>query len=244
MKTHFALPLLATLLLLGGCSNGAHNDLKDHQAAAATHASSVAPSFRLRGEIVYNKTLQTLQPCGSKVVYWLKLNQHDKTELQAAANSGSSKPIFAEITGYLIPPPTDGFDDLATHYRAQIVTQDIQILPESPVCTKDKTVDTSWLGTYQSPFVNAVSTKTVLSSDHQAKTTYVYNNDYPSVSEIGYWQALGKNQVEVMTTEYDGHTANSRRIFTRTGNQLFTAQETIEGHTYQIAPNGLTLFRQ
>ena len=33
MKTRFALPLLATLLLLGGCSNGARNDLKDHQAA-------------------------------------------------------------------------------------------------------------------------------------------------------------------------------------------------------------------
>ncbi len=244
MRAQVGLPLLVALLMLGGCSNGVKNDLKDQQAPAASSASTVAPSFRLRGEITFNKKLQTLQPCGSKVVYWLRLSKAEQAQLTALHRSDLTKPIYAEITGYLMPPPTDGFDDLATHYRAQIQTQALQILPTSPTCNIDKTIDTSWLGTYQSAFVDAVSTKMVLSADHQAKTTYVYNNDYPNVSEIGYWQALSPNRIEVMTTEYDGHTANSRRIFTRNGNQMSTYQETIEGHTYQIAPNGLTLFKQ
>ncbi|WEM42365.1 hypothetical protein PTW35_00380 [Photobacterium sp. DA100] len=101
-----------------------------------------------------------------------------------------------------------------------------------------------WVGTYQghSDLGAAVLTTTLsLLPDHSAITAYSYSNGQPGLEEKGFWQQAGDGKVKVTMAQYQGRRLISERLFRREDGQLSTRQEIINGETYELGDNGLTL---
>ncbi|PSU32902.1 COG3650 family protein [Photobacterium lutimaris] len=101
-----------------------------------------------------------------------------------------------------------------------------------------------WVGRYQghSDLGATVLTTTLnLLPDHSAVTEYSYSDGQPGLSEKGFWQQAGDGKIRVTMAQYQGRRLISERLFTREDGQLSTRQEIINGETYELGENGLTL---
>ncbi|WP_439437380.1 hypothetical protein [Salinivibrio costicola] len=62
--------------------------------------------------------------------------------------------------------------------------------------------------------------------------------------ETGVWQPVANNKVQVLTTRSGEQMVVSERIYQRNGLSLTATEETFNGNTYPLGPEGLTLKRQ
>ncbi|WP_413113076.1 hypothetical protein [Thaumasiovibrio sp. DFM-14] len=95
--------------------------------ATAQNLSNYYPNqpFNLQGQILDHQTHYTLIPCGAQQGYELNLNQSPNAKQMVSAVSLAA-PIYADMTGYLIPASTP-----STTSRAQLVVEHINQLHTS-----------------------------------------------------------------------------------------------------------------
>jgi putative lipoprotein len=116
-------------------------------------------------------------------------------------------------------------------------------------CAKLNNHDASavrWAGDYL-----ATSTKTrgfsiqlTLNNNHTAQTEYRYADEANSMVEIGFWQQLSDDKVQVTMTQHQQQYLISQRVFTRKGDRITATHEQVGSQSYKIDNGGLTLFRE
>ncbi|OOF33645.1 hypothetical protein [Salinivibrio costicola] len=116
-------------------------------------------------------------------------------------------------------------------------------------CAVLPSADTSqhWTGQYQGISQHSgqptLTTQLTLLSDHSAITTY-HPQGEAVTKETGVWQPVANNKVQVLTTRSGEQMVVSERIYQRNGLSLTATEETFNGNTYPLGPEGLTLKRQ
>ena len=105
-----------------------------------------------------------------------------------------------------------------------------------------------WTGRYQgSSSIDGkpvLTTTVILNPDHSATTRYDYPSGEPGLEETGFWQQAGDNTVQVVMTRHQGRRLLSKRVFTLDGDRLTAREEIINGQTYSLGSEGLSLKKQ
>ncbi|ORT51754.1 hypothetical protein ST37_05255 [Vibrio sp. qd031] len=114
------------------------------------------------------------------------------------------------------------------------------------VIPSNQPLDTQWYGDYAAQSTESLgfTINVSLYPDHSAITQYDYSDGSASTRELGYWQAKSANQVEVVSTSHQGQRLVAQRVFTRSGDQISTQQETVNGTTYPLQQGGIVLFKK
>ncbi|MGF1713582.1 hypothetical protein L4D08_01570 [Photobacterium chitinilyticum] len=106
----------------------------------------------------------------------------------------------------------------------------------------------SWSGRYQGiSYINnnpVLTTTVILNPDHSATTRYDYPSGEPSLNETGFWQQGSDNTVQVVMTKHQGRRLISERVFTLEDNQITVKEETVNGQTFNLGGDGLSLKKQ
>lgn len=106
----------------------------------------------------------------------------------------------------------------------------------------------NWAGRYQgTSYINGspvLTTTVTLHPDHSATTRYDYPSGEPSLNETGFWQQAGENAVQVVMAKHQGRRLISTRVFAFDGNQITAKEETVNGQTYSLGGDGLSLKKQ
>ncbi|OBT10201.1 hypothetical protein A9264_04375 [Vibrio sp. UCD-FRSSP16_10] len=97
------------------------------------------------------------------------------------------------------------------------------------------------VGQYSQSIDATTNLTLTLSSDHQAKTRYSYSDGSGDIKESGHWQTLISGLIQVTSVTYQGQPIIAIREFERKDDTLSTQHETINGATYPLTNDGLTL---
>lgn len=105
-----------------------------------------------------------------------------------------------------------------------------------------------WSGRYQgTSYIDntpVLITTVTLNPDHSATTRYDYPSGEPSLNEVGFWQQASDNTVQVVMTQHQGRRLISERVFTFDDNRITVKEETVNGQTFSLGGDGLSLERQ
>lgn len=137
----------------------------------------------------------------------------------------------------------DGMSDSLYGWKSKLSLMNNQLKGCATLANVDNTA--SWAGVYQATSTQPqpFSVTVELNDDHSAKTYYRYQDNQPERREMGYWQQINPDQVQVVMTSHQGQRLIAERIFTREENRISTDKEKINGHIYTIANQGLVLYK-
>lgn len=138
-------------------------------------------------------------------------------------------------------PCSDGMSNTLYGWQASLELKGDDYQGCATLGNSDPTLE--WVGTYfaSSTKNNGFSVTLNLDADHMATTRYHYSGQADTV-ELGYWQQLNAEQIQVVMTRHQQQYLLSERIFTRQGNTLTANKEKVGSVVYPIANGGLVLF--
>ncbi|KJY67266.1 hypothetical protein [Vibrio nigripulchritudo] len=131
MKSLFFTTVVGGVLLLQGC---AHTETPKAPAKITKPVTIDQPeimpqTFMLHGEMVLGHETRSLAPCGGKQQYWLDMPVDTFQRVEGLV-SRPYQPLYAELIGYLAPPPQEGF---AADFTARFVVTGVNhVSAESP----------------------------------------------------------------------------------------------------------------
>lgn len=141
---------------------------------------------------------------------------------------------------------SDTMSDSLFGWQASLEWQGQQFRGCATIGAEDVTL--GWAGRYQgTSYIGdnpALTTTVTLNPDHSATTRYDYPSGEPSLNETGFWQQAGDNKVQVFMTRHQGRRLLSERVFTLEDGRLTVSEETVNGQTYSLGGEGLSLTRQ
>lgn len=189
------IPLLLGSLVIFGCSSpntqpvSATPDDEEVLLSMELETNKNAPArVLLKGQIIIDHEVRSIQVCGSDTTYWLDL---PKTILAQAdsLNRAPNQPLYGEVWGYL-EPATSGF---ATEYGAKFVVTDFNIITaENPKRCEQPERTAKAFGNEPSWSANIDTDEITLVRPGADPQTFAITNIEPSLSQTRYLLETGQ----------------------------------------------------